>query len=209
MEKQKKTIMIWFKVYDLMYMYSNDAQKDDFNTLVNTADIFYAADKESYQSACERVYDDQVRLLPEGTESTEDAEVYIKADLMLEESVSDIEIIGPEKVKSEFIGDQSNRGPIEYNKMNSDMGALNPEDLDEMAEKLPGRIGDQLKGLMGAIDEVNQTAEEIFEQYALKCKDEGITEDQAKQEASEYMKGEIPAAEFVAPVGILDSLKEI
>lgn len=214
-EKQKKTVMIWFKVYDLMYMYSNDTQKDDFNALVNKADIIYAADKESYQSACERVYDDKVRILPEGIDNTEDATEAIKSDLLRYEITDyvgfsdEIEIITPERVKAEFLGDKSNRGPIEYNKMNGDLGPLDPEELDEMAEKLPGRIGEQLKGLVGAIDEVNQTAEEIFQQYALKCKAEGIEEAQAKEEASEYMKGKIPAAEFVAPVGILDSLKDI
>ncbi len=207
--EENKTIMIWFKIYDLMYMYSNDSQKEDFNSLVDKVDIFYAADKESFQSACERVYDDQVRLLPEEVDNTEDAEAYIKTDLMLESDLTNLDIISPERVKTELLGDEVNNSPMEYSQMNNEIKPMTPQDLEEAAERLPGRIGEQLKGLMGAIDEVNEDASEIFARYASECDSIGVDKEQAKSEAEQYMKGNIPAAEFVAPVAILDNLKNL
>ena len=208
MEKEKK-IMIWFKVYDLMYMYANDVQKDDFNSLVDKVDIFYAADKESYQSACERAYENQVRMLPEEIDNTEDAEAYIRTDMLLESDITNLDIISPERMKTELLGEEANKGPMAYSQMNNDMRPMTPQDLEEAAEKLPGRIGEQLKGLMGAIDEVNENASEIFARYAQECDNIGVGKDQAKQEAELYMKGNIPASEFVAPVAILDNLKKL
>ena len=201
--------MIWFKIYDLMYMYANDTQKDDFNSLVDRVDIFYAADKESYQSACERAYEDQVRMLPEEIDNTEDAEAYIKTDMLLDADVTNLDIISPERMKTELLGEEANKGPMTYSQMNNDMKPMTPQDLEEAAERLPGRIGEQLKGLMGAIDEVNENASEIFARYAAECDALGVGKDQAKEEAEQYMKSNIPAAEFVAPVAILDNLKNL
>lgn len=207
--KNGKKVMIWFKIYDLMYMYANETQKNDFNAIVDSIDIFYAADSDSYESACERVYENQVRMLPEEIDNTDDAEAHIKADMLLEEDVTELDIIGPERMKSELLGDEANQGPITYSQMNNEMRPMTPQELNEAADQLPGRIGEQLRGLMGAIDEVNETASEIFAEYARKCDELGIDKDQAKDEASQYMKGQIPAAEFVAPVAILDNLKNI
>jgi hypothetical protein len=195
-----------------MYMYANDEQKEKFNELTDSADLFYAADKDSYQSALERVYDDQVRMLPEGTDCTEDAIEYIVTDLNLESGLitaSDCEIIGPEKLKELLLGENANKNPISYNQMNDEMKPMTAEDIEQMTHKLPGRVGEQLKGLMGAIDEVNETAGEIFARYAEQCDSLGVDKEQAKVEAEQYMKGGVPAAEFVAPVNILDDLKKI
>tara|TARA_Y100001972_G_C7627289_1_gene314731 strand:+ start:587 stop:1225 length:639 start_codon:yes stop_codon:yes gene_type:complete len=212
MKDKKKKILIWFKIYDLMYMYANDEQKEKFNELINNAHLFYAADSDSYQSALERVYDDQVRMLPEGTDCTEDAIEYIVTDLNLESGLitaSDCQIIGPEKLKELLLGENANKSPINYNQMNNEMKPMTEEDIEQMVHKLPGRVGEQLKGLMGAIDEVNETAGEIFARYAAQCDALGVDKEQAKAEAAQYMNGNMPAAEFIAPVGILDDLKKI
>ena len=212
-----KQIMIWFKIYDLMYMYADETQKKDFDALVDSVDIFYAADKDSYQSALERAYEDQVKIMPEGIDNTEDAEAHIKADIVLncekigvewdplDEVNLDIEIIGPERVKAELLGGQVNNAPMNFNQMTHNVSEATPEDFD----KLPGRVGEQLKGLLGAIEEVHETAGQIYAQYVDKCLEMDIDKEQAKSEAAEYMKGQIPAAEFVAPVAILDNLKDI
>lgn len=208
--EQKGKVLIWFKIYDLMYMYANDTQKEEFNSLVDSVDLIYAADSDSYQSALERVYEDCVRKLPDGIESTQEAAEYIASDFNLDPPKFETwDIIGPEKLKELLLGEDANKNPIEYSQMNDQMKPMTADDIEDMAEKLPGRVGEQLKGLMGAIDEVNETASEIFARYAAQCDELGVSKDQAKEEANQYMQGGIPAAEFVAPVNILDDLKRI
>tara|TARA_B100002019_G_scaffold281256_1_gene285111 strand:- start:884 stop:1519 length:636 start_codon:yes stop_codon:yes gene_type:complete len=208
--EQKGKVLIWFKIYDLMYMYANDIQKEEFNSLVDSVDLIYAADSDSYQSALERVYEDSVRKLPDGIESTQEAAEYIASDFNLDPPKFETwDIIGPEKLKELLLGEDANKNPIEYSQMNDQMKPMTADDIEDMAEKLPGRVGEQLKGLMGAIDEVNETASEIFARYAAQCDELGVSKDQAKEEANQYMQGGIPAAEFVAPVNILDDLKRI
>ena len=208
--EQKGKVLIWFKIYDLMYMYANDIQKEEFNSLVDSVDLIYTADSDSYQSALERVYEDSVRKLPDGIESTQEAAEYIASDFNLDPPKFETwDIIGPEKLKELLLGEDANKNPIEYSQMNDQMKPMTADDIEDMAEKLPGRVGEQLKGLMGAIDEVNETASEIFARYAAQCDELGVSKDQAKEEANQYMQGGIPAAEFVAPVNILDDLKRI
>jgi len=201
-------IMIWFKAYDLMYMYADDSQKQDFNNLVDSIDRFYAADDDSYQSACERVYDDKVRMLPEEINNTADATAHIKAELLLEEDVTNLDIIGPERLKSELLGD-SDDAPVEYSDMGKDLRKMTNEEVEDAVERMPGRIGEQMKGLMEAIEEVNDNASSIFTHYVEESASRGISKEQAKEEAEAYMTGEIPAAEFIAPVAILDNLKDL
>ena len=62
---------------------------------------------------------------------------------------------------------------------------------------------------MEAIEEVNDNASSIFAHYVEEAASQGISKEQAKEEAESYMKGQIPAAEFIAPVAILDNLRDL
>ena len=77
-------VLIWFKAYDLMYMYANEEQKKHFDNIVNSAEILFVPDDggDSYKSACERIYDDQVLILPPDVDNTADAKIFI-ADKLL------------------------------------------------------------------------------------------------------------------------------
>ena len=213
MEQTTITALVWFKVYDYMYIYADEAQKEIFDELASNADLLYTPDDdESYQSALEREYEENVRKLPSDVDNTEDARISINTDFIDEMhngSISEIKVIGPEEVRSALLGDEKD-APFDYSEINM-MGnqPMTEEQFHNAAENLPGRIGDKLRGLVGAIDEVNREANEIFGRYIQESEEQGLTEDQAKTEAKSYMQGKIPAAEFIAPVGILDALKDL
>lgn len=208
-------VLIWFKAYDLMYMYANEEQKKHFDNIVNSAEILFVPDDsgDSYKSACERIYDDHVLILPPDVDNTEDAKAFIADKLLFgPDDGHKYEILGPEDLKKELLGEEIDANPINFAQMNNvkkGLQEMSEEEMEEQIERMPGRIGEQLKGLMGAIEEVNDNASGIFARYCEEAANQGISKEQAKEEAEQYMKGEIPAAEFIAPVAILDNLKEI
>ena len=205
--EDKTTVLVWFKVYDYMYMYADNAQRETFDKIANNADFLFTPDDESYQSALEREYEEKVRKLDPEVDNTEQAKDDIAANLG--RLKSELNIIGPEEMRNSLMGG-SKDDPFDYSEINM-MGKqpMTEEDFNKTAENLPGRIGEKLRELVGSIDEVNQEANEIFGRYISESQDQGIDEEQAKNEAKSYMTGEIPAAEFIAPVLILDELRNL
>ena len=207
--ENKTTVLVWFKVYDYMYMYADEAQREVFDKLANSADLLFTPDQESYQSALEREYEEKVMLLDKDTDNTEDAKSDIAAKLG--RPISELNILGPEEMRDALVGDSKDDSfdYSEINMMGKQIGPMTEEDFIKKTENLPGRIGEKLKELVGSIDEVNQEANEIFGRYISESEDQGIDSEQAKKEAKSYMTGEIPAAEFIAPVLILDELRNL
>lgn len=201
MTENNITILIWFQIYDDMYRMCDEEQKEKFDNLVDAVDMLYTVDDESHQSALERVYSDQVSKLPADITNTEDAVSWLNTKY---DDYLFVNTLGPDEVKERIAyPDDSELSDIIHR-------VAGDEQMDMPdPDSLPGRIGHQIKELVNSINEVNDDARAIFDRYVTECQEAGVGVDQAKKEARSYMEGEIPAAEFVAPVALLDDLKKL
>jgi hypothetical protein len=216
MEKEpKKKILVWFDLFDSLI--NNPDKEERAQAMFDEVDLVYAQ-KNSYQSACERVYSNKVHKLPAYVNNDDAVQEYAK-----EREEEDIILISPmdalarilnkdmkeiERIFTKMMGQESDEMPNGMPKGAINLANLSPEELEK---ELPKPIAKAFQGLHEAIAETSNQAQTIIAEYMEACNVVGIDEDQAQTEGQSYVQneGKIPAAEFICPVGILDRLDQI
>lgn len=220
MEEQPEIkILVWFDIFDSIV--DDDDKEQRTQTLFDEVDLVYAQ-KNSYQSACERIYSNKVHQLPAYVNNDDSVSEYAK-----EREGSDVKITvitpvdclarildkDPENIESTFqkMVDNENSGGIKppgAPRRTINLAELSSEELEK---ELPKPIAKAFQGLTDAIAETSNQAQQIIAEYMEACNIVGIDEEQAQNEGQSYVQseGKIPAAEFICPVSILDKLDQI
>lgn len=220
MEEQPEIkILVWFDIFDSIV--DDDEKEQRVQALFDEVDLVYAQ-KNSYQSACERIYSNKVHKLPAYVNNDDAVSEYAKERegqdvkitiitpvdglaLILDKDVKSIESTF-QKMMDQENPDSTRPSGIPKNAIN--LAQLSPEELEK---ELPKPIAKAFQGLTDAIAETSNQAQQIIAEYMEACNIVGIDEEQAQNEGQSYVQseGKIPAAEFICPVDILDRLDQI
>ena len=219
-EKPEIKILVWFDIFDSVI--DNDDKEQRAQILFDEVDLVYAQ-KNSYQSACERIYSNKVHKLPAYVNNDDAVSEYAKER---EGTDFNIDIINPIKALGRILDKDPKAIESLFSKIMNDSenpgkptppgipkGAINLADLspEELEKELPKPIAKAFQGLTEAIAETSNQAQQVISEYMEACNIVGIDEEQATNEGQSYVQseGKIPAAEFICPVNILDKLDQL
>jgi hypothetical protein len=178
-----------------------EGDQEALSILLDDCDYIFAIDEESLRSLEMLVPASKAKLMPSYTNNQESFESWIKE----ESGRDDIEFIGYAEMAEATGFSVSEEEDDKKIVISKEKGQ---EMAEEMRRRLTPGMRDALDTLGSEMQDLEIQRESLKEMYIMQCQEQGLEQEQSRKEAQQFMTTDIPAEEFIAPVGVLQPLKD-